>query len=170
MALGVLGVAFAAAVVGGCVDWRLGSDAADNEAAPPEDVWTIRPERMRVYPSTRLVVEDGKPVLEARIEFTDAAGDPTKAVGDLRFELYPLVGTGERRRRGDLLYRWRVRMFTLEENRTFYDPITRAYLFRLRMDDPLAVGNPLQLNVTYLPPRGHEAQRLESTFHLNVPE
>ena len=165
-----------AVVPGGCVDWRIGGGTEPRLGDVGEGVWRIHPVRMRVYPSTRLVVEDGDPVLEARIEFTDAAGDPTKAVGDLRFELHSLAATSQTRRQGDLLYRWQVSMRTLQDNHLYYDPITRAYLYRLRMDEALAVGQPLLLNVTFLPPltNGEPPQaagwgpRLEASFRMNV--
>ncbi len=96
--------------------------------------WVAAPVRARVYPSTRFVREEGAAVLEARIELLDEMGDSIKGVGNWHFELY----AGDHRRDGMVaqrLYAWDVPMMLLDEQRLYYDRITRAYLFRLKMDN-----------------------------------
>src|ERR1051325_10494207 len=51
--------------------------------------WPFQPVSVRIHPFTSLRLAGmGGPSLDARIEFIDPAGDVTKGVGDLRFELY----------------------------------------------------------------------------------
>lgn len=132
---------------GGASDVQVGYDVS------ADDVWDIQPARMRIYPSSRFVREDGKPLLEARIEFFDAAGDSTKAVGELRFELFT-AGPAAQTSSGQRLYAWAVPLLTLEQNELFYDSVTRTYLFRLRLDSLSIVREQTRLKVTLTPARG----------------
>lgn len=120
---------------------------------PVDEVWDIRPVRMRIYPSSRFVREDGKPLLEARVEFFDGAGDSTKAVGELRFELFT-AGPAAQSSSGQRLYAWAVPLLTLEQNQLFYDSVTRTYLFRLRLDSLSLIREQTRLKVTLTPTRG----------------
>jgi len=137
-----------------CEAFKGGPDIRINPLKPlTDEYWQIEPVQVRVYPSTRFVFEEGLPILDARIEFQDAAGDTMKAVGDLRFELAALTPSGEPRV-NDPLYEWFVPMRTLEENKRFYDGITRSYAYRLKLETP-AIGNEaVMLIVTYTPPEG----------------
>ncbi len=120
---------------------------------PVDQIWDIRPVRMRIYPSSRFVREDGKPLLEARIEFFDGAGDSSKAVGELRFELFT-AGAAAQTSSGQRLYVWAVPLLTLEQNQLFYDSVTRTYLFRLRLDSLSMIREQTRLKVTLTPTRG----------------
>lgn len=114
-----------------------------------EDVWLPRPVSMRVYPSTRFVRDAGGVLLEARIELLDEMDDPVKGAGDFRLELFRAdEGT---RMPGRQLYVWRVPMLTLEDQRRFFDPITRAYLLRLRLDEATLRQQPLYLHTIFAP-------------------
>jgi hypothetical protein len=127
---------------------------------------------MRVYPSTRLVHEANQTVLEARIEFVDDVGDPLKAVGDLRLELFRISRPGEPPPTKPL-YTWNASILTQAENQTLYDPVTRSYLLRLNLD----AGAPtspagLRLHVLYMPPGSAAATapgRLEAETVLAGP-
>lgn len=107
------------------------------------DAWWPRPVAVRVYPSTRFVsAHDAQALLEARLELADEMGDPLKAPGEFRLELFS--DTTDRQ-----LYAWRVRALTLDEQKMFYDPITRTYLLRLKLDPAaLAEASP-RLRVTF---------------------
>jgi len=102
---------------------------------PPVDAdgrWDPGPRSIRVYPSTRLAVHDGQWYLEALIECRDEMKDSTKCVGNFQFELFhspvdPGDATGQR------LYVWNVRLRTLDDQRSHYDPTLRTYKFRLKM-------------------------------------
>lgn len=125
--------------------------ATDGEEAG--DMWMPRPVSIRIYPSTRFVQEDGRPVLEARIELFDVMGDSVKSSGTLRCELFAL-GEGDRPTVGERLYRWDIELRTVEAQRRYFDPIIRGYVFRLKMDDMDLVRRPTLLRVTFQPPDG----------------
>jgi hypothetical protein len=71
------------------------------------------------------------------------------------------------------LYYWDTAVLTREENRRYYDPITRAYLFRLKLDDLSPSSQPVVLKVTFSPGAagtgedGAAAGRLEGQAVLN---
>lgn len=134
-----------------CACMFKGGAADSYEGFPGEirqgEVWEIRPVRMRVYPSSRFIREDDKPLLEARVEFFDAAGDSTKAVGEMRFELFT-AGAAAQTTSGQRLYAWAVPMRTLEQNNLFYDSVTRTYLFRLSLDSLSIIRDQTRLKVT----------------------
>jgi len=122
--------------------------------------WTLYPVRSRVYPSTRFVREEGAPVLEARIELFDEMGDSVKGVGQWYFELYG----GDQRRDGAVtqrLYSWEVPMLLLDEQRLYYDRITRAYLFRLKMDNMAPARRTTTLVATLVMPDGTRLEARE---------
>ncbi|NBC10399.1 MAG: hypothetical protein GVY24_01515 [Planctomycetes bacterium] len=110
--------------------------------------WPFVPAAMRIHPFTSIEYDDKRQahVLEARVEMLDRVGDITKAVGTLRFELYQL---GERASAGSsqtrLLYSWDAPLRTIEQNRTHFDPITRTYLFKLKLDRAPAPGSRLRV-------------------------
>ncbi len=136
------------------------NDTTTQTSAPAiaDQSWRPVAVKMRVYPSTRFVSDSGKPVLEARIEMIDEMGDSVKTSGSWRVEL--LAG-GEARTSKDqrkLLYSWQVQASTLAQQQRHYDPVTRAYHFRLQMDQP---SDPLQavtVSVTFTPPIGTTLQ------------
>ena len=117
------------------------------------DYWHIHPVRMRVFPSTRFVVYDQQVALEARIEFLDDVGDTIKAVGSFRFEVYAADRDGEVIDR-DRLFAWNIPMLSTEQNREYYDAVTRAYLFRLGCDHLPAEIERVVLLVQFEPPTG----------------
>lgn len=126
--------------------------------------WEVRPARMRIYPSTRIIREAGQGILEARVEFRDENGDPVKAVGDLRFELLSSGRAGEV---GQRLFSWSVPMLSREQNATFYDPVTQAYLFRLKLESVTILQDEVVLRVTLLPAEG---KRLEARALISPSE
>jgi len=144
------------ALKGGQVGNRVGAVATDH--------WQVKPVRMRVYPSTRFVQYENQLALEARVEFLDELRDPMKAVGRLRFEVYAANRDGEvtdQKR----LFAWDVPMMRVEENREYYDAVTRAYLFRLGLESLPPNLERTLLRVTFMPPTG---ERLEATAVVMV--
>ncbi len=136
-----------AAALGGC---RVPAAPSAGDGPEPR-AWHPRPVSLRVYPSTRIVMQDDEPLLEARLELTDEMGDPLKAPGDFRLELYSPDGSRQ-------LYTWRVQALSLQQQRAFYDPITRAYLMRLKLDaDALTEGSP-RLRVAFITAEGERLQ------------
>ncbi len=135
----------------GCA-WKGGDNPAPT-AEPPQNGWQATPAKIRVYPSTRFVRDGDAIVLEARVELLDEMGDSSKGVGRFNFELFPpprarLDPVGTR------LYAWTVELLTLEDQRGAYDPIARAYLFRLKVDGSGVAGKDTVLHVTFVPAAG----------------
>ena len=133
-----------AAVLAGC---QFKGDArSPRDAGGP---WPFRPAAVRVHPFTRLEHQGGLDMLEARIELLDAAGDVTKGVGTLRFELYSEAPTEGRQGQGRRLYHWQVSIESLDSNAEHWDPITRTYQFMLKLDRPPPAERRLRLHVQY---------------------
>ncbi len=120
--------------------------------------WSPQVSSLRVYPSTRFVREQGGNVLNARIELLDQMGDSMKASGTARFDLFASDESGAAL--GQRLYHWDVALHTLEDQRLHFDEVTRAYLFRLQLDDQATVTRPTMLRVTFT--RGSDGKRLQT--------
>lgn len=133
-----------------------GSGAASGEHA----VWPFWPEHMRVHPLTRLASDPqtGRPIIECRIEFQDADGQTSKAVGQLTLQVYPdgstATGTAA-------LETWNQDLRDLAVNRRQYDDVTRTYLFRLQLTQPLPAG--CELRAFFLSADG---RRMNATMRL----
>ncbi|MFO8012442.1 MAG: hypothetical protein R6X20_03955 [Phycisphaerae bacterium] len=101
--------------------------------------------------------------LEVRLQPLDQFGDPTKAVGSYRIEVFTQRRlTGETR--GRRLGHWFVSVLDAEANRRYYDPVDRSYVFPLLWDRAIEPGTPVIVQATYYPPGGFTeklfAQRL----------
>jgi len=120
--------------------------------------WRPSPTLMRVYPSSRFIEVDGRPMVEARVEFVDAMGDTLKVAGDVRLELYAANEAGDAET-GDRLFAWQVKLHTLEHQQAHFDHITRAYRFRLGMEPLPQTVTQTILRVTYI---GEDGQRLQA--------
>ncbi|MCC6681775.1 MAG: hypothetical protein IT445_12810 [Phycisphaeraceae bacterium] len=105
--------------------------------------WESRPVAMRVYPTTRFVKQGEQAVLEARVELFDEMGDSVKGAGEMRLELRD-AAPGNRGGAEAILYTWTVSLMTLEDQQRYYDPVTRCYLFHLKLEElPAAKRNPV---------------------------
>ena len=140
-----------AATASGCVAPK-GQPQAE-PVAELKGAWTPRPVAMRIYPSTRFLREGGVPVLDARVELFDAMGDATKASGQARFELLNGPSVSEQGPPA-VLYRWDITQNTLQDQQTYFDPITRSYAYPLRVDDSEVADRPVYLRVTFTLPAG----------------
>ena len=114
----------------------------------PGPAWQPEPVALRIYPSTRFVQQSGQAALEARIELFDQMGDSIKAAGRIRFELFATAAPGPGMR-GLRLYTWNVEMLTLEDQQQYFDPITRGYLFRLKLDNLSITRRATLLHITF---------------------
>lgn len=160
-----LGMLLIAGILGGCsaAAWKGGSTADD--PAPRylgDNIWSPRPTKLRVYPSSRFDPRGEMAVLEARIELLDEMDDSIKGVGVLHFELYA-GGSANRPGTDRKLYAWDVSLLTLVDQRRHYDSITRGYSFRLKMDDVEAPQTATTLLVWFEPTAG---KRLEASAVL----
>lgn len=92
---------------------------------------------VRVHPASRYIKERGELRLEARIELLDAFNDPTKDIGVLFVELRLLDRNGNLildetgRQRG---FRWSFDLRTKEQQQQLWDPIARAYMLPLKIE------------------------------------
>ena len=139
-------------------DWIGGAPGVD----APAEHWRIEPVQIRIYPTTRFTTRQGSTVLKARVELFDEMGDSVKAVGRFQFGLYRDGDQGD----GSLakrLYTWHVSTLTLDDQRQFYESVSRTYLFVLDLGQwkpqPSAA-----LRVTFTFPHG---ARLETTAVLD---
>lgn len=113
--------------------------------------WSPGPRSLRIYPSSRFLSLEGRTLLEARVEFLDEMGDSVKAVGEVRVELYPAA---DAQGRADRLYVWDVSLRSLAQQREHYESITRAYRFRLKLDEAKLLSRSATLVVTFTDTRG----------------
>ncbi len=127
-----------------------GAPVVPKDDIKPGSYWRPEVKSIRVYPSTRFIRESGRAILEARFELYDEMGDPVKAAGTFRVELYSIdesLGNAPQR----LLYSWSADTLTLGQQREHYDPITRGYLFRLGVDNLKAAREATLLKVSFTP-------------------
>lgn len=158
---------FASILLGSGCHWKgdwIGGD--DEPTTQPAEAWNSAPVAIRIYPATRFVSEDDRTLLEARLELLDALEDSTKSVGTVRFELRG-ASSGNKTSITDRLYAWDVSIRTLEDQKRYYDPVTRTYLFRLSLDDLTQLPGKVNLHVQYTPDSGN---RIEADATLNVPK
>lgn len=145
------------AVAGGCVQSKAGGGSgAGGEnfgGGGMVGAWQPEPVALRIYPSTRFVRERDTPLLEARIELFDEMGDSIKSSGQARFELFA-AGFSPGIDVGRLLYSWDIALAKLEDHQRYYDPITRGYLLRLRLDSAQITRREVLLRVTFQPLEG----------------
>jgi hypothetical protein len=156
-----------AACLNGCGGVDLKGGHPIEEVYRGASAWPFVPVAMRVHPFTSIEYDqqDKAVVLEARVELLDRLGDTTKGVGDFRFELYDAARTaGASAVDQNLLYSWEAPMTSLEDNRRYYDPITRTYYFKLRLDSPPPGGSPLRLVIQFTTPGG---KRLSAEAELS---
>jgi hypothetical protein len=99
--------------------------------------------------------EEGDQGLEVRIRPLDQFGDPTKAVGWYRIEVFQYrPHSGEKR--GERLGHWIVKCLDADSNRKYYDPVDRSYVFPLLWEKPVASGSMVVVQATYYPPAGFQ--------------
>jgi len=142
-----LSIVMAVGLAAGCLGLEPKGGQVDDAYQGGLD-WPFAPAAMRIHPFTSIEYDEKRQthVLEARVEMLDQVGDITKAVGTLRFELYQL---GEQASAGasqtEMLYSWDAPLRTIEQNRAHFDPITRTYLFKLKLDHPPEPGSRLRV-------------------------
>lgn len=153
-----------AQVLAGCATFK-GEQARLHAHDAADGLWRPDAVDMRIYPSSRYARIDNQLIIEARIEFIDEMGDPTKDSGHLRFELRPTRHASDSGI-SQPLYQWEIQLRKLEDHQATYDTITQAYLFRLKLNQAQPPEEPTTLSVTLIRPQGH---RLEATANLAPP-
>jgi hypothetical protein len=148
--LGLLAVAGCAGE--GAEDWTIaakGGPAGDVEPVPaPVDL--LLPTSIRIHPFTGRTFDEAGGIsgIDVRIEVLDHFGDPTKAFGDFRFELYDFV-PNKLDPRGKRIGVWDVPLLKSSENLLHWDKITRMYVFKLQWPEPIPVGKRVVLVATF---------------------
>jgi hypothetical protein len=133
-----------------------GPEGADKSAPP----WTamFAPASLVIGFFTRSRDFDGIPGddgMEVRVQPLDQFGDPAKAVGSYRIEVFQYrVRTSEKK--GDRLGHWFVSVLDAESNRKFYDPVDRSYVFPLLWEAPIEAGAQVIVQATFYPPGGFQ--------------
>jgi hypothetical protein len=110
--------------------------------------WQPLPHDVRIYPSSRFILTEQRPALEARVELKDDMGDSLKAAGSFHLEL--LKETGNRRQAmQEKLYSWDVPLKTIADQQAYFDSVTRTYRFVLRLDREISPEDQLALAITF---------------------
>ena len=109
--------------------WSNTSDT--NDSGPDATRWPYWPIQMRLHPLSRLAFEDdGRILVEARLEFFERDDNTTRAFGQVRLEVHDVDGI----RTSGGQESWNIDLRDLETNRARFDDVIRTYLFRLETD------------------------------------
>lgn len=115
----------------------------------PEPINLLLPKTLEIHPFTQTsTFQDGSSGIHARIQARDAYGDPTKAFGDFRFDLYEFRPQNQGKR-GARLEQWNNKLSLPEINLTHWDRHTRSYEFRLSSNHKLKPGSRLIFVATF---------------------
>ncbi len=150
LSLGTAGAMCVVLLAGGCSGRPQVPSGSSDRVPVPAPVNLLLPQSVHIHPFTRTRTFDaqgGIRGIEVLVAPQDAFGDPTKAFGDFRIELYEYTPQGPRNR-GPLRARWEVSVLDPEANRVHWDS-SLAYKFRLRWNQPLPVGKRYILAVTF---------------------
>lgn len=134
----------------GCVRSKGGISAEKPPVPPP--LGQYLPRALKIHSFTQLGnLEDRGFGVEAYAQAIDAWGEPTKAFGNFRFELYEFRRF-HHERKGKPVETWDIHIGRPKENRSFWDHHTRSYRFMLGMKRTIAPGRKMVLKVTYADP------------------
>ena len=113
-----------------------------------EQAWVAQPYKLRIYPSSRFIIADQGPALEARIELLDEMGDSVKGAGVLHMELLEAVKQN-RDAMNKKLYSWDVPLTTIHDHESYFESVTRTYRFVLRLDEQFADDVQVTLAISF---------------------
>ena len=132
----------------GCDIRTKGNDTSTAEDIPAP-INLLLPKTIVVHPFTQTnTFEQGTFGLHVRVQAKDYYGDPTKAFGDFRFELYDFRPQHQGKR-GRKITQWEVAISRPKANLLHWDRHTRSYEFKLSIDKPVQEGNRLVLVVVF---------------------
>jgi hypothetical protein len=139
--------AIAAPALTGCLESKGNLSAETREVPSPLDQYL--PVSLKVHSFTRIgEFETGNYGLEAYIQAIDSWGEPTKAFGDFRFELYEFRPFHQEKK-GRQIEMWQVHVEQVTENRNYWHHHTRSYQFLLGMSRRIPVHQKLILRVIF---------------------
>jgi hypothetical protein len=118
----------------------------------PRPINLLLPQSIHIhsFTGTRTFDEGGVKGIDVRIEAKDAYGDPTKAFGQFRFELYELRPHNPDRK-GRLIMTWEEDVLEAKKNLVHWN-IHRNYEFKLLWHYPIPVGQELVLRAVFSSP------------------
>jgi hypothetical protein len=125
-----MGLLIGAVLLAGC---------ATPPAAATSDAGMFAPVAMRIHPIFSDVKDwtgDERPDgIEALLEFEDQFGDPTKAAGNVIFELFTYRPNNPDRRGERIINPWLGSLRTLADQQARWNRTSRTYLFQLKYPD-----------------------------------
>jgi len=134
--------------VTGCDIRTKGHDTSTAEEIPAP-INLLLPKTIVVHPFTQTnVFEQGSFGLHVRVQAKDYYGDPTKAFGDFRFELYQFRQQHQGKR-GEKITQWEVSISRPKANLLHWDRHTRSYEFKLSIDKSIPEGTRMVLVVVF---------------------
>ena len=145
-------LALFAAQLSGCDGIGPNHNASDAELRKAME--HVLPHSISIHPFTGTRTFDEKGGIrgiDVRIEVSDAYGDPTKAFGDFRFEMFAFVPDSPNPR-GQRIAMWEESLRQDDKNILHWDKITHTYQFKLRWDNPITVGKKFVMTATYSSP------------------
>ncbi|GAG07820.1 unnamed protein product, partial [marine sediment metagenome] len=115
----------------------------------PAPINLLLPKTIVVHPFTQTnIFEQGSFGLHVRVQAKDYYGDPTKAFGDFRFELYEFRRQHQGKK-GKKITQWEVGISRPKANLLHWDRHTRSYEFKLSIDRPVREGAHMMLVVVF---------------------
>ena len=115
--------------------------------------YPYKAEEIAIHPLSRYwVAPNGTKEIEARIEFLDRDGFPTRAIGRLELNLKDLEGRS--------MESWILPLSNFETNKAHFDRITRTYLVRLSLPNQ-SVPSKSRLLVDLICPDGRTLSATE---------
>lgn len=131
------------------------------------------PSQIEILPFTKPGSFDAKGLpdgISAVVRPADVLGDPVKAYGTMRFELYSYVPTSALHK-GEQLMVWTQTLNTPADQRKYWDRVTQSYQFQLAWRQLLQPNKRYVLEVTYENPAGTRLiNDYEFEFAPNVPQ
>lgn len=148
MLLPAAALALSAGLLGGC---NQSVPAGYVEIRPPLSL--TLPHTIRIHPFTglRVIDDQGQRGLEVRVEALDAYQDTAKAFGKFRFELHVFRPMSSDIK-GARIESWEADITNARTNVVHWDPITRSYVFKLRLNDSIPTGRELVLTASFESP------------------
>jgi hypothetical protein len=158
-AAGMLLVFLATALLGGCEDLRGAFQSVDpvdpGSVQIPRPLSLLLPKSLHIHPFTGTRTFDesgGLSGLEVLVTPRDAYNDPTKAFGTFLFELYEFQPNNPDPAGRRIAWWEGVSIMDPQANRVHWDDFSRAYKFKLALEQSVAVGRRLVLRVYFTSP------------------
>ena len=146
----------AALVTSGCIPLGQGGVSSGGTVPPPLEQYL--PSSLKIHSFTEMrELKNGRFGIDAYIQAVDPWGEPTKAFGNFRMELYEFRKF-HHEKKGKPVEAWPpVQISKPGRNQEYWDHHTRSYHFRLGMVNRIPPGRRMVLQVSY---QGQFTERL----------